>query len=326
MSDTDHFVRDDVRAFLGYLNNMPGPRTHELDPPAARAQFRAMRDVADLAVGTLAVQRDVTIPVDGGVIRGRVFDARADRLPGPVVAFFHGGGFVIGDVDTHAGFCAEMARALDLPVVSVEYRLAPEHPWPTAPQDAEAATRWIAGSPDALGLKVSALVLVGDSAGGALAIATATALRDRPAAVPVIAQFPIYPVTDLSRGYPSFDQFADGYLLTRESMAWFNAAYRPDLADPRASVLLADFGGLPPAVVLTAGLDPLRDQGRAYAARLAKAGVPVTYREARGNIHGFVTLRRAIPSSVGDVSGALAQLKSVIAEAEADRVMAQAAG
>lgn len=323
---TEPFVRPDVRAFLGFLESVPGPRMHELDAATARQQLIAMKDVADLPVGELAVQRDVLIPTDAGDLPARVFDVRDQRAPGPVVVFFHGGGFVIGNIATHASFCAEIARTLDLPVVSVEYRLAPEHPWPAAPDDAEAAARWIATAPEALGLKVASLVLAGDSAGGKLAITTAMALRDQPAVAPVIAQWPIYPAADFSRHYPSGEQFAEGYLLTRAGLEWFDRAYRADPRHVRGSPLVGDVAGLPPAVVLTASLDPIRDQGRAYAAALATAGVPVIFREARGNIHGFVTLRRAIPSSQGDVAGALLALRALIAEAEADRVMTQAGG
>jgi acetyl esterase len=323
---TDPFVRPDVRQFLDYLNAVPGPRIHEVDAPTARLQTRAMRDVADLPLGEIAVMEDLMIPGPAGEIPARLFDAQPSRLPGPVMLFFHGGGWVIGDLDVYAGVCAEMARVLDLPVLSVDYRLAPEHGWPAAPDDCEAAARWLAETPRALGDRpVTSLVLAGDSAGGNLAIITAQALRDRPAALPVIAQFPIYPAVDMSRPYASFEQFADGYLLTRDAMTWFNDAYRADLHHQRASPLLGEMAGLPPAVVLTASLDPIRDQGRAYAAALAQAGVPVVFREAVGNIHGFITIRRAIPSGVGDLAGALAVLKTVIVEAEATLTMAQAA-
>jgi acetyl esterase len=153
----------------------------------------------------------------------------------------------------------------------------------------------------------------------------AAALHDKPAAVPVIAHLPFYPATDTSKPYPSYDQFAEGYLLTRATMDWFNAAYQAEAAHVRASPLLGDLAGMPPALVVTASLDPIRDQGRAYAAALAHAGVAVVFREAVGNIHGFVTLRKAIPSSAGDVAGALTAAKALIAEAEAQRVMVQAA-
>lgn len=318
-------VRPDVASFLGYLNNLPGPHTHQMTPDEARRQFVAMKDVADLPVGELATIVDLAIPGPAGAIPARLFDARAAREPGPALLFFHGGGFVIGNIDTHASLCAEFARVLDLPVISVDYRLAPEHRWPAAPDDCEAAARWVAGSPAVLGRSVTSLVLAGDSAGGTLAIVTAIDLRDAPAAVPVIAQGPIYPAADTATHYPSFAEFGDGYLLSRDTMRWFADAYAADVGHHRGSPMAGDLAGLPPAVVLTAGLDPLRDQGRAYAGALAAAGVPVVFREAAGTIHGFATLRRAIPSSRGDIAGFLAALKATIGEAEAARVMLQAA-
>jgi acetyl esterase len=322
---TDPFVRPDARQFLDYLASVPGPKMHELDAPSARAMYVMMKDVADPPVGELGMMLDLNIPGPAGGIPARLFDPRASREPGPAVVFFHGGGFVIGDLDSHASFTAEMARALDLPVIAVDYRLAPEAKWPAAPDDCEAAARWVAGSPSDLGRAVTSLILAGDSAGGNLTIVTAAALRDASAAVPVIAQLPFYPATDSSRDYPSYSQFADGFLLTKDSMDWFMAAYGAENEHIRTSPLLGSLEGLPPAVVVTASLDPIRDQGRAYAAALAQAGVPVVFREAKGNVHGFITLRKAIPSSVGDVAGALAALKDLIVEAEGNRVMAQAA-
>ena len=322
---TEPFVRPDVRGFLDFLNNMPGPKMHELDAPTARQMFLAMKDVGDPPVGELGTLLDLSIPGPAGDIPARLYDQRAGREPGPAVVFFHGGGFVIGDLDSHGSFTAEMARVLDLPVIAIDYRLAPEFPWPAAPDDCEAAARWVANSPTELGRSVTSLILSGDSAGGNLTIVTAAALRDQPAKVPVIAQLPFYPATDASKEYPSYAEFAEGYLLTRDSMEWFMAAYKSEADHIRNSPLLGDLAGMPPAVVVTASLDPIRDQGRAYAAALALAGVPVVFREAKGNIHGFITLRKAIPSSVGDVMGAFAALKDIIAEAEGERVMAQAA-
>ncbi len=322
---SDPYVRPDVAGFLGFLKAMPGPKMHELDPASARAQYLTMKEVADPPIGALGALLDLTIPGPVGDIPARLFDPRANREPGPAVVFYHGGGFVIGDLDTHASFCAEMARALDVPVIAVDYRLAPEHRWPAAPDDAETAARWVASSPAALGRAVTSLILCGDSAGGNLAIVTALALRDAAAAVPVIAQFPIYPAADLTKHYPSYEAFSEGFLLTRDSMKWFDDAYQADIQHQRTSPLVAELHGMPPAVVLTASLDPLRDQGRAYAAALIAAGVPTVFREAVGNIHGFITLRKAIPSSVGDVAGAFVALQAVIREADAQRVMAQAA-
>ncbi len=320
------FVRADVAAFLGYLNNLPGPRTHEMSVADARAAMLAMCDVADPPRGELAVVRDLVIPGPGGALPARLFDARSERAPGPAVVFFHGGGWVIGSVDSHASLAAEIARQLDLPVISIDYRLAPEAPFPAAVEDAEAAARWVAESPAVLGRDITGLVLSGDSAGGNLTVVTSVALRDRPAAVPVLVQAPLYPATDATRAYSSFDAFADGYLLTREAMGWFGSHYRPDPEDPRFSPLAGELSGLPPAVIVAAGLDPLRDQARAYAAALALAGVPVTYQEARGNIHGFATLRRAIPSSQQDLAAFLAAVRAAIAAATHATANAKAAG
>ena len=139
-------------------------------------------------------------------------------------------------------------------------------------------------------------------------------------------QLLIYPATDLGTHHPSLDDFADGYLLTKRGMDWFGACYAADTAHPRCSPMVnPSLAGLPPAVIVTASLDPIRDQGRAYAAALIGAGVPVVFREAVGNIHGFLTLRKAIPSAQGDVAGMLAAFKDVLVEAEANRVMVQAA-
>ncbi|PTS75863.1 lipase [Sphingomonas sp. HMWF008] len=314
---TEPYVRPDVAGFLAFLSSVPGPQMHELEVPVARATYVGMRDVADLPIGDLATITDLTIPGPAGDIPARLFDVASTRPAGPLVVFFHGGGFVIGDLDSHASFCAELTRALDLPVLAIHYRLAPENPWPAAPQDCEAAARWAATSPAELGRTVASLVVCGDSAGGNLSVTTAIALRDAPAAVPIIAQVPFYPVVDTTRDYPSATHFGEGFMLTQAAMEWFDAAYQADAAHVTTSPLTGELAGLPPAVVVSASLDPLRDQGRAYAAALAVAGVPVVFREAVGNIHGFVTLRKAIPSSVDDVAGALAAAKALIAEARA---------
>lgn len=311
---SDPFVREDVRRFLDYLNALPGPRSHEVGPVEAREMMRLSRHVADVPTGELAVIRDLACPGPGGEIPLRLYDARESRDAGPAMVFFHGGGFVLGDLETHEPFCAEMARLLDMPVVAVDYRLAPEHPWPAGAEDCIAAARWVAESPDALGREVSGLVLAGDSAGGNFTIVAALALRDEPAAVPVRAQWPIYPAADPVNGYPSFTDFAEGYLLTREGMRWFDECYRPDPADWRYAPLLKSQAGMPPTLVVTAALDPIRDQGRAYAAACVEAGVPTVFREAKGNIHGFINLRKAIPSSEEDIRGCVVALHLLLTE------------
>ncbi|HYI64293.1 MAG TPA: alpha/beta hydrolase [Allosphingosinicella sp.] len=308
------YVRPDVRQFLDWLNGLPGPRTYEVGPVEARRMMVASRHVADAPTGELAVIRDLSCPGPGGEIGLRLFDGRQEREAGPLFLFLHGGGFVFGDLDTHEPFCAEMARELDMPVLAVDYRLAPENPWPAGVEDAVAAARWAAESPEALGRGVTGLVLCGDSAGGNLAIIVGLALRDTPARVPVLAQWPIYPAADPGKGYPSKEDFGEGYMLTRLSMDWFEDCYRADSADWRYSPLVKSQAGMPPTLVVTASLDPIRDQGRAYAAACIQAGVPTIFREAEGNIHGFINLRRAIPSSAEDIAGCVAALKLLLAE------------
>jgi acetyl esterase len=314
---SEPFVRPDVRKFLDFLNALPGPRSHEVGPAEARVMMLRSRHVADAPTGDLALIRDLSCPgPDGNAIPLRLYDARDSRGPGPLLLFFHGGGFVLGDLDTHEPFCAEIARLLDMPVLAVDYRLAPEHPFPAGVEDCIAAARWAAASPADLGRTVTGLVPCGDSAGGNFAIVVSLALRDAPAATPVLAQWPIYPAADPANGYPSFTDFGEGYLLSRDSMRWFDDCYAPDAKDWRYSPLVKSQAGLPPTLVLTASLDPIRDQGRAYAAACAEAGVDTVFIEAKGNIHGFINLRKAVPSSNDDIARCVAALKLLLSGGE----------
>ena len=307
------YVRPDVRAYLDKLAANPRPQfTRELLAMIRTLPPEAMTSKDDLPVGELATIKDITMPGPGGEIRMRLYDPRATRDAGPVVVFFHGGAYVVGSIETHAGLSAEMARRLDLPVVSVEYRLAPENPWPAAPDDGEAAARWIAENGKAFEREFTGLVISGDSAGGNLTLVTALALRDRPAALPVLMQLPIYPATDRTKTYSSKKQFSKGYGLDISDDD--EDFYAADPNSVRASPLLADLAGLPPTVLVTASLDPLRDQGRAYAAKLVEAGVPTTYFEASGNIHGFATYRKAIPSAQEDTVAFLALAQAMLAQ------------
>jgi acetyl esterase len=315
---TEPFVRPDVAGFLAFLNSQPGPKTHEVAAPEARQMMVMMAAIGEEALGDIAVVRDLSIPGPEVSIPARLYDIRENRAAGPVMVFYHGGGFVIGDLNVYGAYCAEAARQLDMPVISIDYRLAPEHRFPAAAVDCEAATRWIAGSPAELGLEVTGLVTSGDSAGGNLTIVTTMALRDNPAAVPVIAQHPIYPVVTDEGDWPSMRDFADGYLLTADAMAYFHAAYQADGNDYRGAPLKFDHVGMPPSLVTTASLDPLRDQGIAYYHALKAAGVRAEHRSADGNIHGHITLRKAIPSSQEDVRGNLMALKDMLAEVMAD--------
>lgn len=312
------YVRPDVRQFLDYLNALPGPRSHQAGAVEARRMAIAARHVADAPAGPLAIVRDLSMPspgpTPGGELKLRLYDARETRAAGPALVFFHGGGFVIGDLDTHEPICAEIARVLDMPVIAVDYRLAPENPWPAAPHDCIAAARWVAGSPEALGREVTGLVLAGDSAGGNLTIVTSLDLRDRPAAVPVIAQWAIYPAADPTTPHPSFEDYASGYFLTLEGMIWFDRSYAPDKESLLYAPMRASQAGMPPTLVVTSSLDPIRDQGRAYAAACVAAGVPTLFHEAQGQIHGFVNFRKAIPSSNDDVARSLALLAVLIGQ------------
>ncbi len=306
------YVRPDTSAFLGFVNAQPGPKMHEVSAADARTMMIVMRHVADAETGELARIENIGIPGPAGDIPARLYDSRSERAPGLVMVFYHGGGFVIGDLDTHEPYCAEAARQLDMPVISIDYRMAPEAPFPAAADDCEAATRWIAAN-----IPCTGLVLSGDSAGGNLTIVTAMALRDAPAAVPVVAQHPIYPTVSSSLDWQSYRDFKEGYLLTEEGMAWFGEQYAWVAGDFRADPLQFDQTGMPPSLVTTASLDPLRDQGRAYVERLKADGVRVEYREAEGNIHGYICLRKGIPSSQTDIDGNLAALKSLLEEAMA---------
>ena len=314
-------LRPDARAYLDAMAAQPRP-------PMNDATIAMMRQVPPEIIenmllmferpsGELGEVRDVTMPGPGGDIALRLFDARKERGPGPVVVFYHGGGFVVGSIGTHAPLAAEIARQLDLPVISVEYRLAPEDKWPAAPDDAEAAARWIAENGPAFGREFTGLVICGDSAGGTLTLVTTLALRDRPAALPVLIQIPIYPVSDRSRPYPSAADFGDGYGLNTADIAYYDSAYGSDKSDWRASPLLADLSGLPPTLLVAAGFDPLRDEGRAFAAKAIGQGVDVTYREYRGTIHGCFTFRKALPSSHEDLIRLLAMAREMIATATA---------
>lgn len=312
MAETEHFVREDVKAFLAMLEAMGSKGVEEVGAIDGRQQMRVLTGMGEAEPRDLAVIRDLSCPGPAGPIPLRLYDPRESRDPGPCVVFIHGGGFVIGDLEVYHALCTEIAHQLDLPVVSVDYRLAPEHPFPAAPDDCEAAARWIAGSPADLGRQVTGLVITGDSAGGNLTIVTTNQLSAEPAAVPVIVQAPIYPVASDVAEHASFKAFAEGFLLTGAAMKWFNDQYAGDAGDPRHTPMVGDCANTPPTVVCTAGLDPLRDSGREYAAHLIGMGTEVCYFEFAGIIHGFTTLRKALPSGQRDLDAFLAAVKLMV--------------
>ncbi len=315
MADTEHFVRDDVAAFLSFLNGAASPESKTLPLADARAGYGALHHLADAPARDLSVILDLACPGPAGDVPIRLYDARKDREPGPAVMFFHGGGFVIGDLETHHNFCTEIAAEMDLPVIAVDYRRAPEDPFPAAPDDCEAATRWVASSPEALGRRVTGLIPMGDSAGGNLAIVVAQALADEPAVVPVLMQVPLYPATDERPDHVSMLAFSEGHLLTKSTMDWFMDSYAGESGNSRAFPIHGNHSVAPPTVLVTAGLDPIRDGGRQYGAHLIQAGIDVVFLEMMGSIHGFTNLRKAIPSAQTDTHAIFAAMKLMLARA-----------
>jgi acetyl esterase len=311
------YVRRDVQALLDLMAAQPAPTLIELGAVAGREMYRVMGSTLDLPRGDIAEVNDLSIPGPAGAIRARLY-RNHNNASAPVLVYFHGGGWVIGDLDSHDGLCAEIARATGLTVVAIDYREAPEHPFPAAADDCLAATRWVAGSPAELGQSVSGIVVAGDSAGGNLAAVVAQQLTDA-LPVPLLLQWLIYPAVDMVSDYVSLEQFADGYVLTKEVMRWFETSYAPSAeqrANPMASPLLAaTVAGQPPALVITCGLDPLRDQGRAYAAKLVAAGVPVRFRELAGVVHGAFNLRAGLPGAQADLAQAAGDVVDMLQQA-----------
>ena len=290
------------------------PAYHQLAPKDARQLFRETRPLSTPVPPELGSVRNLNADGPQGQIPLRVYrPVGGSATPLPVYVYFHGGGWVIGDLETHDVICRQLTAASEACIISVDYRLAPEHKFPAAADDAWAATRWIVANAGALGVDATRLAVGGDSAGGNLAAVVALMARD--AGGPAIAlQVLIYPVTDLGAESASYDAFADGYQLTRESMRWFRAHYLgapSDGGDWRASPLRAtSLAGLPPALIVTAGFDPLRDEGEAYAARLREAGVLVDYVCFGGMIHGFAAMGKVLGTAhraVALIGGALRQ-------------------
>ena len=310
---TDAYVRPDVQMILTMMAQSDQPLMSEVEPAAAREMYNMMAAMLEADAVDLARIEDLSCPGPAGDIALRLYDSQAERSRAtPVIIFYHGGGFVIGDIKSHNSFCTYIAREMDLPVISVDYRLAPEAPFPAAPLDSLAATRWVADNQAQLKLKISGLIPCGDSAGGNLALVVGQVLAAEPASVPIVAQFPIYPATRMDAEGGSMDEFAEGFLLTKESMEYFDRQYAPKDDDILVSPYLGDLSRSPPTVLVTAGLDPLRDQGREYAADLIRHGVNTTFMEMPGNVHGFINIRKAVPSAAQDVDKMIAAWKALI--------------
>ncbi|MEO8093172.1 MAG: alpha/beta hydrolase [bacterium] len=261
--------------------------------PVAEARERRLHDARVFAGPPIELERvcDLEIPGPAGSIGARLYVPPGLPDPGPLVVYYHGGGHVIGDLDTHDQPCRFLARETPAIVLAIAYRLAPEHRFPAAVDDALAAFEWAHAEAESLGADPARIAVAGDSAGGNLAAAVSQLTVAAAGSVPAF-QALIYPVTDYSFRRRSYELFAEGFFLTREEMDWYRDNYfgaPGERSDPRASPILApDLSGLPPAHVVTAGFDPLRDEGEAYAERLREAGVATTLRREPDLVHGFI--------------------------------------
>src|SRR5256885_109966 len=266
----------------------------------ARQLYLAARVASNPEPPELESAKPLAIPAPHGSIPARIYTPKRLRKTNglaPCLVFFHGGGWVIGDLDSHDVVCRKLAHEGELIVISVDYRLAPEHKFPAAVDDAIAATKWIAANAKALGIDQGRLTVGGDSAGGNLAAVVAIAARDGDGPA-IAAQVLIYPAIDFALTHPSHQEPETSILLTHSVIRWFRDHYlnsAADVDDWRASpVRTKTLIGLPPTYVLTAGADPLRDEGNEYALRLKEAGVPVTYRTFPGQFHGFFTMGKLL--------------------------------
>jgi acetyl esterase len=308
-------LASDVHALIR-LAEIAGTKsyTNGLPPIEARAVNRlGAKASSHFPPIPMARVEAIEIPSEAGPMGARFYlpGGLPGGTPPPLLVYFHGGGWVIGDLDTHDDVCRFLAAAAGIAVLSVDYRLAPEHPFPAAVEDAWAAFTWAAANAASLGTDPARIAVGGDSAGGNMAAVLSIQARQAGGAVPAM-QLLIYPVTDSADDPRSRLLFADGFLLTKGDMDHFEGYYLPpgsDIDDPRVSVLKApDLSGLPPAYVATAGFDPLRDEGEAYGLRLQEAGVRVALRRYPGLIHGFANQTAVSPSSRAamlEIAGAL---------------------
>jgi acetyl esterase len=290
------------------------PPFEAVSPAEARALFLGGREVFSPDPPAVAEVRDFDIRgADGDRLRLRFYrGAGTAAAQLPAVVFFHGGGWVVGDLETHDTMCRHLANGAQCAVIAVDYRLAPEHKFPAAVDDCFAATRWVAEQGEALGIDRDRVAVAGDSAGGNLAAVVGISARNH-GAPKLCGQLLLYPVLDFTMKQASHERFGEGYLLTEATMLWFAEAYLrapEDARDWRVSPLRApDLTGLPPAYVMTAGYDPLCDEGAAFAHRLQEAGVAVRHRHISDQIHGFLLMGKMVRAAAPALDEIAAQLK-----------------
>ena len=305
-------------AAAGLLEQMEAagmPPLNELSPSEARAAAAGFAELGGPG-DEVATAEDRTISGPAGPIPVRVYTPKSGSAPRPALVYLHGGGWVLGDLEMVDAICRSVANRAECVVVSVDYRMAPEHKFPAPLDDCYAAVTWVAEHAGEIGADPARLAVGGDSAGGNLS--AAVALRARDEGGPALRlQLLVYPVTDHSFDTASYKENGEGYLLTKDMMVWFWDHYLAkanDSDNPLASPLRAkDLSGLPPAQVFTAEFDPLRDEGEAFAARLAAAGVPVNHTRYDGQIHGFWTMLAVMPAAGAAADEASAALRRAFA-------------
>jgi acetyl esterase len=303
-----------VAVLLERVAKSPLPPYYEVPPHIARRIYRDTRGATLPAAPEVAEAKLMVIPAPASPIALRAYRPLGSkpREALPAVMFFHGGGWVIGDLDTHDVICRQFANGAGCAVFSVDYRMGPEHPFPAAVEDCVEATRYVAAEAAALGVDASRIAVAGDSAGGNLSAVVALHARDHGGPA-LCFQMLIYPATDQRYAFPSIERNGEGLLLTKAAMHYFRSLYLPDQADWsdwRASPLLAkSLAGLPPAYVLTAGFDPLVDEGRAYAERLAKEGVEVAYLDYPDMVHGFLPMGGVLDTANAAIADCCARLR-----------------
>jgi acetyl esterase len=306
-----------ARALIDGMVERGVPPTHTLTPEAARSAYLDRRALTQPDPPEVGAVCDLLADTAVGGIALRLYRplGSSEKSPLPAMVYFHGGGWVMGDLDTHDVLCRELANASGCAVVAVDYRLGPEHRFPAAVEDAVAATRWIHANASALALDKAHFAVGGDSAGGNLAAVVAIAAREA-GDLPIAFQLLIYPATDMRGGHPSRTRNGEGYVLTKKTMDYFQSHYLGSPAaarDWRASPLLcANLTGLPPALVVTAGFDPLRDEGMDYAQALTAAGNKVSYICFERQIHGFVTMGRVLDEAQSAVAVCACELRRAL--------------
>ncbi len=290
-----------VKAFLDQMTAMPRLKMSDMPLSLSRqsfAQMMAMMGPHDVPVGKV---QNITLAGPAGEIRARVYSpiaAGGEALP--ALVYFHGGGFVTGDLETHDGLCRLIAHEGGFLVVAVDYRLAPEHKWPAQIDDAFAATRWVFANAPSLGIDAGRIAIGGDSAGGHLA-ACVTQMVKAHGGLKIAFQLLMFPGTEFTTDTGSMQRFAVGYMMEKQTIEWFYSQVLPDGTDrasAKISPLLAkDFSGLPPAYIMLGGYDPLHDEGLAYAQKLEAAGVKVTVADYADMVHCFIYLQSVLPQA-----------------------------